>query len=343
MTDLLDEPDRLPIIGVTGALGAGKTTVVNHLLRRAGARLGVVVNDFGAINVDAALVTGQIDEVAAISGGCLCCLPDAGGLDDALARLAHPRLRLDAVIVEASGVADPVALARLIRFSGVDRARPGGLIEVVDAVNLHAEDAMVNETSRYRASTLVVVTKTDLLGGDERDAVVRGIRDRVLSASPHAELVVAPHGAVDPQLVFDVATEEDPADELPLARLVRDERAAPHRHAHSVSVRAGGPVCPSALVDLLESPPAGTYRLKGRVAVRGANGLRGYVVNVVGDLIHVVRLPAPPSPSGELVAIGRRLDESAARSRLERVLSAPATRAEAAGLRRLQRYGRLSR
>ncbi|WP_240930329.1 GTP-binding protein [Isoptericola sp. BMS4] len=58
--------------------------LLNHLLRQPGARVGVVVNDFGDVDVDAGRVTGQVDEPAAISGGCLCCLPDAGGLDDAL-------------------------------------------------------------------------------------------------------------------------------------------------------------------------------------------------------------------------------------------------------------------
>jgi G3E family GTPase len=125
---------RVPVVAVTGYLGAGKTFLLNHLLRAPGARIGVVVNDFGALNVDAALVSGQVDEAAGISGGCLCCLPDAGGLDDALEKLSHPRLRLDAIVVEASGAADPVALARLIRFSGVERVRRGGVVEVIDAV-----------------------------------------------------------------------------------------------------------------------------------------------------------------------------------------------------------------
>lgn len=122
---------RIPVVSITGHLGAGKTTLLNHLLRAPGARIGVVVNDFGAINVDAALVAGQIDEAAAISGGCVCCLPDAGGLDEALEKLSDPRLRLDAIIIEASGAADPVALSRLVRSSGAERIRSGGVIEVI--------------------------------------------------------------------------------------------------------------------------------------------------------------------------------------------------------------------
>lgn len=99
----------VPVIALTGYLGAGKTTVLNHLLRAPGARLGVVVNDFGDIGVDAALVSGQVDEPASVAGGCLCCLPDAGALVPALERLTRPRLGLDAVIIEASGIAEPPA------------------------------------------------------------------------------------------------------------------------------------------------------------------------------------------------------------------------------------------
>ena len=65
----------VPVIGLTGYLGAGKTTVLNHVLRTPGARIGVVINDFGELNVDAGLVTGQVDEPASIAGGCICCLP----------------------------------------------------------------------------------------------------------------------------------------------------------------------------------------------------------------------------------------------------------------------------
>ena len=120
----------IPVIALTGYLGAGKTTLLNHVLRSPDARIGVVINDFGELNVDAGLVTGQVDEPASIAGGCICCLPDDGGLDVALARLADPKLRLDAIIVEASGLADPLAIARMLRFSGVDGVRPGGVVDV---------------------------------------------------------------------------------------------------------------------------------------------------------------------------------------------------------------------
>ncbi len=343
---------RVPVIAVTGHLGAGKTSLVNHLLRAPGARIGVIVNDFGTLNVDAGLVTGQIDEAAGISGGCVCCLPDAGGLDDALARLADPRLRLDAIIVEASGVAEPTVLSRLIRFSGVERVRHGGIIEVIDAVNHFATvDSHDQPPARYAAASLVVIGKTDLLAPGDRAGTLERITERVRAGNGTAQIVAARGGAVDPALVFDVADHDDPADELPIARLRRDVDPAPqhrhghghhpHQHARSAAIALAEPVSPTALVDLLEHPPAGAYRMKGRVRVRGPRSDRGYVVNVVAGAIHVAPLPSPPSP-GELVAIGIHLDSHAAHAGLAEVAAAPAERPDAAGLRRLQRYRRLS-
>lgn len=338
---------RVPVIALTGHLGAGKTSLLNHLLRTPGARLGVIVNDFGTLNVDAALVTGQIDEAAAISGGCLCCLPDAGGLDDALEKLSQPRLRLDAILVEASGAADPLALARLIRFSGAERVRPGGIIEVIDAVeHFRTVDIWTDPPLHYAAATLVVVGKTDLLPAEERELTVERIHQRVRERNTDAQLVVAQQGRIDPALVFDTALEEDLDDQppLPLPPLSHaDEEHDHHEHEHAsaATVRLTGPVSPSALVDLLEDPPAGAYRVKGRVRLRGPKAEQGYLVNVVGRMIHVARLPEPPTV-GELVAVGLQLDAVVAQQRLEEVAASSAQRPDPAGLRRLRRHRRLS-
>ncbi|QCU78836.1 GTP-binding protein [Citricoccus sp. SGAir0253] len=334
---------RVPVITLAGYLGAGKTTLLNHLLRQPGARLGVVVNDFGTLNVDAALVAGQVDEAAAISGGCLCCLPDAGGLDEALERLSRPRLRLDAIIVEASGAAEPLALARLVRHSSAGRVRPGGLVEVVDATeHFRTVDTLPDPPARHAAASLVVVTKADLLPDSERHGTVERIRRRVAARNPAVPVVLARQGRIDPALVFDTAEHEDPPDQLPIARLLREQaNAHDHEHAAAVAVRLDAPVPAAALVDLLEHPPAGAYRLKGRVAVRQPRGDRGYLVNLVGRSIHVAALPAPPEP-GELVAIGLGLDTAATRARLEAVAVTAAGGDDAAALRRLQRYRRLS-
>lgn len=288
---------NIPVIALTGYLGAGKTTLLNHLLRAPGVRLGVVINDFGAINVDSALVEGQIDEAASIAGGCLCCMPDAGGLDEALRVLSRPKLRLDAIIVEASGVAEPTSLARLLGEAMNGRTRFGGVVDVVDAAEYFATvDTRREPPARFAACTLVVVNKVDLLPDEQRAETVRRIKERVDQRNPSAQVVEAMRGAVDPELVFDVAQLEDPEDQLPLGSLIRSLSAADeHVHADSVTVLATGPVDARALVDLLENPPEGVYRLKGFVQVWQGGGRSGavrYAINIVGHHVHVSRAGA---------------------------------------------------
>ncbi|WP_307837230.1 GTP-binding protein [Aeromicrobium sp. YIM 150415] len=334
---------QVPVIGLTGYLGAGKTTLLNHLLARPGARIGVVINDFGAINVDAALVSGQVDEAASIAGGCLCCLTDAGGLDDALERLTRPRLRLDAVIIEASGAAEPLALARLIRFSGAAHARPGGMVDVVDALeHRHTVDTGALPPMRYQAASLVVINKADRVPAGEREEALEALATRIRASNPDVPILTAERGRIDPSLVFDAASDEDPVDELPLAALARVDGAAAHEHAVAVTVPATAPVEAGAVIDLLESPPAGVYRIKGCVSIRTRHRARRYLVNVVGHQVHVA--PAPePGPSGGLVAIGMRFDAAVVRARLEVALRASVRNTtSAAGFRRLQRHRRLS-
>ena len=333
---------RVPVVTLTGHLGAGKTTLLNHLLQQPGARVGVVVNDFGDVNVDAGLVTGQIDEPESIAGGCLCCLEDAGGLDDALEKLTNPRLGLDVVIVEASGIADPVTLSRMIRYSGVERVRPGGVVDVVDAVeHFGTVDRGGDAPARYSVTSLVVVNKTDRLPAEERERTLARIEARVHERNPAAQVVRTSHGRVDPTLVYDAASAEDPPDQLPIAALLRDGREHDHQHADAVTVTAAGPISPGLLVDLLEDPPPGAYRIKGRVVVDTGRSLRGYVVNVVGRSVHVTSRRQAGNGAGELVAIGMHLDVAQVRERLEQTL-APEARPDAKGFARLQRYRRLS-
>lgn len=330
----------IPAIALTGPLGAGKTTVLNGLLRQSGARIGVVVNDFGAVEIDAALIAGQIDEAASIAGGCICCLPDGGGLDDALERLSAPRLRLDAIVVEASGVAEPAALGRALRCSGAERVRLGGVVEVVDAVAVH--EGRGPSAARLAPATLLVVTKLDLLAPDDADAALAAVRALAGGREPAVPVVGAERGRIDPALVLDAAHETEDPDQLPIAALLQEAEPHTHPRAASVSLPLPQPVDGDALVDLLESPPAGVSRIKGIVPVRTASGARRFVVHVVDRLVHVgpAARSVPESAHG-IVCIGATLDEAGVRRALETLLTPTPPRAS--GLRRLQRLARLSR
>jgi G3E family GTPase len=338
-----DRGSTIPVIALTGYLGAGKTTLLNHVLRTPQARIGVVINDFGEINVDAGLISGQIDEPASIAGGCICCLPDDGQLDTALARLADPRLRLDAIIVEASGLADPAALARIIGFSEIGGVRDGGVVDVVDSArHFDTVDCGGVAPARYGAATLVVVNKLDQIQEADRDATLRRVESRVRERNTRAHVIGATGGRIDPSLLYDVAAATDETGQLSFREALVDEQADAHDHDHvhadSVTVTAEGALDPERLMDLLEFPPAGVYRMKGVVAVRHRAGVRGYVVNVVGPAVHIARGATSSGAQSHLVAIGTHFDTATVRTRMAEALRPADGPVSATAQRRWQRY-----
>ena len=191
----------------------------------------------------------------------------------------------------------------------------------------------------------MVVNKLDRIPDDARDKVLDRIERRVRERNPDVHVVGATAGRIDPALLYDVSGSGEAGGQLSLRELLVDTaedetHEHPHVHADSVTVTSDGCVEPGALIDLLEQPPAGVYRLKGTVAVRYRDRTRRYVVNVVGTSVHLAN--AKSSPANALVAIGTRLDVDDVRERLEAALAPYGGRASAAGVRRLQRYRRLS-
>src|SRR3546814_17999490 len=101
---------RIPLTVIGGFLGAGKTTLLNRLLRQSGRRYIVLVNDFGAVNIDAALIASHDGSTINLANGCVCC-PMADGLAEALLRVLDAQVRPEHIVIDASGVGGPWQLA----------------------------------------------------------------------------------------------------------------------------------------------------------------------------------------------------------------------------------------
>ena len=135
----------IPFTVLGGYLGAGKTTMVNHLLANArGERLALIINDFGAINIDAELISERTEDQINLTNGCICCGMSAG-FDEALESLLSRQPPPDRIIVEASGVADVVSLAQYGHHPGLSL---DGIIVLADAetVRAKARDKYVDKT-----------------------------------------------------------------------------------------------------------------------------------------------------------------------------------------------------
>ena len=305
-------PRSVPVVALTGALGAGKTTVLNHLLgHRDGRRIGVLVNDFGAVDVDALLVEAGSAATLSLAGGCLCCRVDEDTLESTLHALTTGRTPLDLVVLEASGVADPSTLARRLADVVTHPGRPTGQVLVVDAL-AWARGERPSATDLHHAG-LATLTKTDFPGA-------AGI-DEVRDALPSTLTVVeAPRGALDPALFVDAPPAPTGPRQLSLADAIEPETT--HRHTPSVAWEHDGPVHPRRLVEVVGSGLPGAYRVKGVLRLDVPQGPRWWAVHRVGGRLHAS--PAPrAAPTSRVVALGPDLDEQAASDALGRLRRDP--------------------
>lgn len=189
----------VPILLVAGFLGAGKTTVVNHILAHAGGRrIAAVVNDFGAIDIDAELIAGASDGIVSLSNGCICCSLE-GDLLRTLATLLRRDPRPEAILIETSGVADPVDIVRNLMDPVIWREAP--LETVLCVVDATASTSTLDDVlirAQLRAADIVALSKTDLVDEALRDAMRRA----VATIRPGVLVIDAPLGQVPLELVF---------------------------------------------------------------------------------------------------------------------------------------------
>jgi G3E family GTPase len=174
----MDDP-RVPVVLLTGWLGAGKTTLLNHLLATGlgGRRVAVIVNDIGEIGVDGRLVQAGALTVAEIASGCICC--SAGDEFDATLDRVYRELRPEAILVETTGVANPLALLTVLEDA---RFRLDTVVTVVDAAEFarYHRYAVVVEL-QVAFADLIVFNKADLATPDqmrESERLVRQFNER---------------------------------------------------------------------------------------------------------------------------------------------------------------------
>lgn len=286
-----------PITILTGFLGAGKTTLLNHILRGAnGMRIAVLVNDFGAINIDAELVESVREDTVNLRNGCICC-SIRGDLLAAVLALLRRSEPPEYIIIECSGVADPVAVARTFVLPELRLyVQLDSTITVVDAEQVHANEEYQDLIGdQIAAADIVLLNKIDLASANLR----AGLHEWIGYLVPRARILEVEHAQAPLELLLGVGAYG--------RALERPE----HCHEHNAqfatwSFEADQPFHFHALRQTLAELPDGVFRAKGVLWVAEETH-RQVVLHLVGRRVTL----SPAANWGEeprrsrLVLLGR--------------------------------------
>jgi G3E family GTPase len=303
----------MPVTVLTGFLGAGKTTLVNRMLSEEhGLRIAVLVNDFGEVDVDSELIVGVASQKISLANGCVCCEVR----DDLLAAIDALLLSgadIDAIVLEASGVAEPLSIARtFVDAASQRRLRLDGIIAVVDAEQLPAQvaDPVTSDLvyGQIGCSDLVLLNKIDLADRQRVDAVRAFVTER-LDAVRMIETVHA-------DVPLPVLLGARPAGQISM------EDPVDHRHrAGFVSwvYRRERPFAEDSLRDCIARLPGSVYRIKGFVHTTGHPQHRVLVqaVGMRSDIAPFDEWGAADPVSMLVIVAGRVVDRCAVDAALD--------------------------
>ncbi len=231
--------DSLPITLLTGFLGSGKTTVLNHLVRTL-PRTAILMNEFGAVALDHQLLQKMDGPMALLSGGCVCCTI-SGSLSPTLKNLWMARQKGDIpaferVIIETTGVADPApVLDNLLHDNWIRaRFRLDGVVTTVDALfGMGQLDSHFEAVKQVAVADKLLLTKTDLAPAD----TIAALRERLVTLNPAADIVAVTNGELDPGLIRNLGLWNAETKSLEVARWLKQQRYQPA----SASILGGKP------------------------------------------------------------------------------------------------------
>ncbi|MFN5922997.1 MAG: CobW family GTP-binding protein, partial [Pseudanabaena sp.] len=223
----LDIPKRgMPVTIVTGFLGSGKTTLLNQILKnRQDLKVAILVNEFGDINIDGQLLVDIDDGMVELSNGCICCTIN-DSLVDAVYNVLERQERIDYMVIETTGVADPLPIA--LKFLGTELkhlTRLDSILTVIDAETFTAEHfGSEAALSQVQYGDIVLLNKTDLVTEEQ----VNELEEYLRKTKSKARILRSQHGEVPLPLILDV----DLAPTSVYQQVENEDEVYEHEHYH---------------------------------------------------------------------------------------------------------------
>jgi G3E family GTPase len=314
-SNILALPKRgMPVTIITGFLGSGKTTLLNHILEnQKDLKIAVLVNEFGDINIDSQLLVSVDQNMMELSNGCICCTIN-DSLVDAVYNILERSDKIDYMVVETTGVADPLPI--VLTFLGTDLrdvTRIDSILTLID-VETFTPEYFGSEAAEKQVAygDIILLNKTDLVLEEK----VNDLENQIRKVKEGARILRSEYGKVSLPLILDVGLSNPEAYSTAETK-PKDHHDHDHNHHHSEHLQNDGFVSvsfesdhPFSLMDFQDfldfHLPNDVFRAKGFLWFKESQ-LR-YTFQLSGKRYDMATDPWPATPKVQLVLIGRNLD-----------------------------------
>ena len=310
---------RIPVTIIAGFLGSGKTTLVNHIIAsNRGMKIGVIVNDFGEIDIDSNLILSASDEILEIRNGCICC-SNNGDLRVAVSKLFNNNTLPEYLIIESTGIGDPLPIVKtFMRPEFICLARVDSIVTVVDVENIQDSLSDISVIkNQIKFADFILLNKCDRVP----EQTVNTARALIHEFNNDSRMLMTVKCSVPLEVILGARVNTE--NMIALQHNHHSDNCGHECHDHnesnhgfiSVAFSSNELLDPDKFQDFLQNIPSSIFRAKG--FLRTAQSDQGYIFHLIAKRFTLDADQETRNPQNQLVFIGRDFDKDSLISNLK--------------------------